>query len=105
MSSETKRFYVGNLSNDISESDLRSLFDRFGSVEAVEVKQKRDIDGNVTATFAFVKATGVDETNVIKQCNHLKWKRQIIRVQVTFFFLLILFEKKFLHSFSSKSQE
>ncbi len=82
---EAKRFYVGNLVADISEADLRSLFDRFGSVSSVDIKNKRDIDGNVTATFAFVKLDELsdnDVTNVIKQCNHLKWKKQIIRVQL-----------------------
>ena len=82
---EAKRFYVGNLVADINEDDLRSLFDRFGSVSSVDIKNKRDIDGNVTATFAFVKLDELsdnDVTNVIKQCNHLKWKKQIIRVQL-----------------------
>ena len=82
---EAKRFYVGNLSSDIDESDLRSLFGRFGSVDSIDVKNKRDIDGKVTATFAFVKIeelADADATNVIKQCNHLKWKKQIIRVQL-----------------------
>lgn len=82
---EAKRFYVGNLCSDTGESDLRSLFDRFGSVDSVDVKNKRDIDGKVTATFAFVKINELadaDATNVIKQCNHLKWKKQIIRVQL-----------------------
>ena len=81
--SETKRFYVGNLVADITEDDLRSLFDRFGAVQSVDTKHKRDIDGNITATFAFVKLEGLDDvSNVIKQCNHLKWKKQIIRVQL-----------------------
>ena len=82
---ESKRFYVGNLTSDISESELRGLFDRFGEVEAIDVKHKKDIDGKVTATFSFVKIAGLSEsevTNIIKQCNHLKWKKQIIRVQL-----------------------
>ena len=67
--SEAKRFYVGNLSSDINEAELRSLFERFGPVAGVDVKNKRDIDGNVIASFAFVKVenlSDVDVTNVIK---------------------------------------
>jgi RNA recognition motif-containing protein len=65
-SSESKRFYVGNLSTDISEADLRGLFERFGQVDGVDVKHKKDIDGNVTATFAFVRVN--QGSNVIKTC-------------------------------------
>ena len=59
---ESKRFYVGNLTSDISESELRGLFDRFGEVEAIDVKHKKDIDGKVTATFSFVKIAGLSES-------------------------------------------
>ena len=67
--SESKRFYVGNLSSDITEAELRGLFERFGPVAGVDVKSKRDIDGHVTASFAFVKVdnlSDVDVSNVIK---------------------------------------
>ena len=45
-----KRFYVGNLFNDVSERDLKKLFVKYGSVANVEIKNKEDIDGNKIAT-------------------------------------------------------
>jgi len=79
------RFYVGNLFENVSELELKSLFERFGSIDKIEIKNKRDVDGNVSGTFAFVTIDNLEEgsaATIIKQCNHLKWKKQILRVQV-----------------------
>lgn len=81
----SSRFYVGNLFETVTEHELKSLFERFGAISKIELKNKRDVDGNVSGTFAFVTIDGLEEgapATVIKQCNHLKWKKQILRVQV-----------------------
>ena len=82
-----KRFYVGNLFHDVCERDLKKLFDKYGSVANVEIKNKEDIDGNRIATYAFVTIDmKTDNSNAasqcIRDCNNLKWKKNIIKVQV-----------------------
>ena len=80
-----KRFYVGNLFNEVKEDDLHKLFNKFGTIEKVEIKHKSDVDGNVLTTFAFVTLQNISDDKVatcIKQCNNLKWKKQTIKVQV-----------------------
>ena len=81
----SKRFYVGNLFNEVSEQDLKKLFKNFGQVDKIEIKQKNDVDGNVMTKFAFVTVDNISDDNVvqcIKQNNNLKWKKQVIKVQV-----------------------
>ena len=82
-----KRFYVGNLFHDVSESNLSKLFSKHGKVQNVEIKNKRDIDGNNIATFAFVTLEMKDQSEnaaslCIREYNNLKWKKNIIKVQI-----------------------
>uniref|UniRef100_A0A2I2YA00 Nucleolar protein 8 n=1 Tax=Gorilla gorilla gorilla TaxID=9595 RepID=A0A2I2YA00_GORGO len=42
---ETKRLYVGGLSQDISEADLQNQFSRFGEVSDVEIITRKDDQG------------------------------------------------------------
>merc|ERR1712079_216173 len=84
---KSKRFYVGNLFEEVSEIDLKKLFIKYGNIENVEIKNKRDIDGKSVATFAFV-TIGMKDANenaasqCIRDCNNLKWKKNVIKVQV-----------------------
>ena len=50
----SKRLFVGNLFPEVTSDDLTRLFGKFGNVDGVEVKTKKDIDGNVVNTFAFI---------------------------------------------------
>ena len=82
-----KRFYVGNLFPNVSDIDLKKLFVKYGEVQNVEIKNKRDIDGNNVATFAFVtvnlkNADDNTASQCIRDCNNLKWKRNVIKVQL-----------------------
>ena len=80
----SKRFYVGNLSNDVKETDVDKLFKKFGDVEKVEIKSKTDIDGNVLTTFAFVSLKDLTENDVvqcIQKLNNSVWKKSTIKVQ------------------------
>ena len=84
---KSKRFYVGNLFQGVSEIDLRKLFMKYGNVENVEIKNKKDIDGNNIATFAFVTIGMKNKhenaaSQCIRECNNLKWKKNVIKVQV-----------------------
>ena len=83
----SKRFYVGNLFHDVSESDLSKLFSKHGQVQNVEIKNKRDIDGNNIATFAFVTLEMKNQSEnaaslCIREYNNLKWKKNLIKVQI-----------------------
>ena len=46
------RLYVGNLSRDVSEADLREVFQPFGRIDEVSVVKDRG--NNVSKGFAFV---------------------------------------------------
>jgi len=39
-----KKLYVGKLSYNTTDSDLRTMFEEFGSVESVQVIMDRDTD-------------------------------------------------------------
>ncbi|PNI15191.1 NOL8 isoform 24 [Pan troglodytes] len=51
---ETKRLYVGGLSQDISEADLQNQFSRFGEVSDVEIITRKDDQGNPQKVFAYI---------------------------------------------------
>ena len=80
----SRRFYVGNLSQEVKENDVDKLFQRFGAVEKVELKNKTDIDGKILTTFAFVSLQNLSEddvVNCIQKLNNSKWKKSTIKVQ------------------------
>ncbi|CAG0889491.1 unnamed protein product [Darwinula stevensoni] len=66
-----KRLFVGNLFPDVKEDELRQQFVKFGDVNAVEVRHKKDVEGNVVNTFAYI--------NVY---NNSVWKGYQIRLQL-----------------------
>ena len=53
--------YVGNLSFDASEDDVRGAFATFGTVESVKMIMDRETGR--PRGFAFVNMTGSDEAN------------------------------------------
>jgi RNA recognition motif-containing protein len=55
------KLYVGNLSFDSSESDLRTLFGQFGSVKSCDIIMDRYT--NKSRGFAFVDMGTQDEAN------------------------------------------
>ena len=80
----SRRFYVGNLSTEIKDSDITKLFGKFGTVDKIEIKNKSDVDGKVLTTFAFVSFNEISEDNVakcIQRLNNSLWKKQTIKVQ------------------------
>jgi RNA recognition motif-containing protein len=64
----SKRLYVGNLSYDTTESDLRDLFAQSGTV--VDLKVMMDRETGRARGFAFVEMSSEDESrNAISQFN------------------------------------
>ena len=64
--SRSRRFYVGNLSTEVKDNDITKLFEKFGAVDKIEIKNKTDVEGNVLTTFAFVSMNEITEDNVAK---------------------------------------
>ena len=63
-----KRLYIGNLSYDVTELDLRDLFSSIGSV--AEVKVVMDRETGRPRGFAFVEmTTDAEAQNAISQLN------------------------------------
>ena len=73
-SGNLKRLFVGNLFPDVSQSDLEKLFAKFGKVRDCEIKTKKDIDGKVVSTFAFVNANFFDASK-LPACIQVKSER------------------------------
>jgi len=78
-----KRLFVGNLFPEVSQDDLQERFSKFGSVSKIEIKNKKDIDGNISQTFAFIDI-GVSDSQ-LSQCistlANKKWKGYLMTVQ------------------------
>ena len=56
-----KKLYVGNLSYDVSSSDLETLFGQFGSVQSAQVIQDRDTGRS--KGFGFVEMADDNSAN------------------------------------------
>ncbi|KAI2553129.1 nucleolar protein 8 [Homo sapiens] len=67
---ETKRLYVGGLSQDISEADLQNQFSRFGEVSDVEIITRKDDQGNPQKVFAYINIS-VAEADLKKSIFHV----------------------------------
>jgi len=83
MGAESRRLYVGNLFPEVTDEDIKKRFSKFGSVTKVEIKSKRDIDGEVTETFAFIDLGSGDRglADCIAGLNNTKWKGKVMKLQ------------------------
>ncbi|KAF5400982.1 RNA-binding protein 15 [Paragonimus heterotremus] len=54
----TRTLFVGNLMPEITEADLRSLFERYGFIEDIDIK-RRDPESGVNA-YAFIRFINLD---------------------------------------------
>ena len=71
--------YVGNLADEVSEDDLRGIFDAFGQVESVNILKDR-FSGK-SKGFGFLEMSSKDEAQVaIKEANGMDLKGTAIRV-------------------------
>src|SRR5437764_5939481 len=58
-STVAKKLYVGNLSYDMTDSDLQTLFEQFGQVQSVQIIMDRDTGRS--KGFGFVEMNGPQE--------------------------------------------
>jgi cold-inducible RNA-binding protein len=54
-----KKLYVGNLGYSVTESELRQIFEPYGSIESVQIIMDRDTGRS--KGFAFVEMTNAEE--------------------------------------------
>lgn len=63
MVGECRRIFVGNLPHEVTRDDIVSKFKKYGKVESVEIKSKKDLSsGEVLATFSYVNLNTDDNT-------------------------------------------
>jgi RNA recognition motif-containing protein len=62
-----KKMFVGNLSFQTTESDLRSAFEQFGTVESVAIITDRDTGRS--KGFGFVEMSEADAEKAMAQMN------------------------------------
>lgn len=71
--------YVGNLSYDVSQSDLRQVFEEYGSVSRVSLPMDRET--NRPRGFAFVDMSSKEEeAAVIETLDGAEWMGRSLRV-------------------------
>ena len=71
--------YVGNLSDDVNEEDLREIFEAFGQVESINIIKDR-ISGQ-SRGFGFVEMPSKDEAlTAIKEADGKDLKGRSIKV-------------------------
>ncbi|MEK7442155.1 MAG: RNA-binding protein [Chloroflexota bacterium] len=75
------KIYVGNLSYDTSEDDLRTLFAQAGAVASVALIKDRDTDRS--KGFAFIEmATQAEAQNAISKFNGYSLKERELTVNL-----------------------
>ncbi|XP_073908444.1 nucleolar protein 8 isoform X3 [Castor canadensis] len=96
---ETKRLFVGGLSQAISERDLQNQFSRFGEVSDVEIITRKDDQGNPQKVFAYVniRVTEADLKKCMSVLNKTKWKGGTLQIQLA--------KESFLHRLAEERKE
>uniref|UniRef100_A0A3Q3KIW7 Nucleolar protein 8 n=1 Tax=Mastacembelus armatus TaxID=205130 RepID=A0A3Q3KIW7_9TELE len=78
-----RRLYVGGLSHSITKKDLKDRFGKFGDVQDVEIRTRRDEDGVPYKTFGYININISDAD--LKKCftvlNKSKWKGGTLQIE------------------------
>ncbi|XP_036840184.1 nucleolar protein 8 isoform X2 [Oncorhynchus mykiss] len=78
-----KRLYIGGLSHTITQKDLKDRFGKFGDVQDVELRTRRDDEGVPYKTFGYINLEITDAG--FKKCmtvlNKSKWKGGTIQIE------------------------
>jgi RNA recognition motif-containing protein len=71
--------YVGNLSYDVTETDLTAVFGEYGSVTDVQIPVDRETQRK--RGFGFIKmATDDEETKAIGELDSAEWMGRVLKV-------------------------
>ncbi|XP_019952192.2 nucleolar protein 8 isoform X2 [Paralichthys olivaceus] len=94
-----QRLYVGGLSHTVTQKDLKDRFGKFGDVQDVELRTRRDDDGVPYKTFSYVNIN-ISEAD-LKKCmtvlNKSKWKGGTLQIETA--------KESFLHRLTQERQE
>ncbi|CAI5687136.1 unnamed protein product [Oreochromis niloticus] len=94
-----RRLYVGGLSHTVTEKDLKDRFGKFGAVEDVELRTRKDPEGVPYKTFGYVNINISDAD--LKKCltvlNKSKWKGGTLQIEIA--------KESFLHRLAQERQE
>ncbi|XP_072237507.1 nucleolar protein 8 [Leuresthes tenuis] len=94
-----RRLYVGGLSHTVTQKDLKDRFGKFGEVEDVELRTKRDEEGVPYKTFGYININVSDAD--LKKCmtvlNKSKWKGGTLQIEMA--------KESFLHRLAQERQE
>ncbi|XP_013765424.1 nucleolar protein 8 [Pundamilia nyererei] len=94
-----RRLYVGGLSHTVTEKDLKDRFGKFGAVEDVELRTRKDPEGVPFKTFGYVNINISDPD--LKKCltvlNKSKWKGGTLQIEIA--------KESFLHRLAQERQE
>jgi RNA recognition motif-containing protein len=82
----TKRLFVGNLPDGVTENEIRPLFNKFGRIDTLEIKTKKGVDGDVVSTFAFVDFCTSDAK--LSKCKSLMILIRHFKYKYKYFLLL-----------------
>lgn len=78
-----KRVFIGGLYPGVTENELKQRFSSYGAISDIEVKVKKDVEGNPVKTFAYMDIDSSDAD--IKKCfrtyNKTKWKGSELSLQ------------------------
>lgn len=54
MKTHSRRLFINNLPNNLTEADLQQKFSDYGNVSSIEIKQRKNVGINQTTHFAYV---------------------------------------------------
>ncbi|XP_078105323.1 nucleolar protein 8 isoform X2 [Sander vitreus] len=78
-----RRLYIGGLSHTVTQKDLKDRFGKFGEVEDVELRTRRDDEGVPYKTFGYININISDGD--LKKCltvlNKSKWKGGTLQIE------------------------
>nr|XP_033481693.1 nucleolar protein 8 [Epinephelus lanceolatus] len=93
-----RRLYIGGLSHTVTQKDLKDRFGKFGDVEDVEVRTRRDDEGVPYKTFGYININISDAD--LKKCltvlNKSKWKGGTLQIETA--------KESFLHRLAEERQ-
>ncbi|KAL1007825.1 hypothetical protein UPYG_G00092140 [Umbra pygmaea] len=94
-----KRLYIGGLSHSITEKDLKDRFGKFGKVQDVELRTRRDDEGVPYKSFGYInlEITDADFRKCMTVLNKSKWKGGMIQIEQA--------KESFLQKLSQERQE
>nr|CBN80671.1 Nucleolar protein 8 [Dicentrarchus labrax] len=94
-----RRLYIGGLSHTVTQKDLKDRFGKFGDVEDVELRTRRDEEGIPYKTFGYININISDAD--LKKCltvlNKSKWKGGTLQIETA--------KESFLHRLAEERQE